>query len=177
MRAVIGIDPGLDGALALLSSTGALMSVVDMPSFRIKPKGNGSRVIDALGLARLIDAWVKVYPTAEAYLEDVNSHGMGLQSAFNFGEGYGIVKGVLAAHFIRVTLVTPARWKRAMRVTAAKDSSRAMASGLWPNRAAEFARVKDDGRAEAALIAFYGQRHLPGAVPSTVHGLSDAVLT
>jgi crossover junction endodeoxyribonuclease RuvC len=77
----------------------------------------------------------------------------GVASSFNFGKSYGIVLGVLGALDVPVTHPTPAAWKKAMGVTADKASSRRRATDLWPAMSGTFARVKDDGRAESALIA------------------------
>lgn len=77
---------------------------------------------------------------------------------FSFGESFGIVKGVMAGRGININLVTPAKWKKAMELNAGKDGSRAMALQMWPEHAELFKRVKDDGRAEAALLAEFGRR-------------------
>jgi crossover junction endodeoxyribonuclease RuvC len=81
---------------------------------------------------------------------------MGVSSAFAFGEGFGIVKGVLAALGIPCQLVPPAKWKRDMGLNQSKDGSRAKAIAKWPAHAYEFKRAKDDGKAEACLIAAWG---------------------
>lgn len=152
MSAVIGIDPGLSGALARYDLETTALLVEDMPVFKIGSK----TVIDALGLARLIDVWGADQGVV-AFLEFVaSSPQMGVASAFKFGEGCGIVKGVLAANFVRVESVTPPAWKRAMGVKADKDGCRAVAAQRFPRQSGLFARKKDDGRAEAALIALYG---------------------
>jgi crossover junction endodeoxyribonuclease RuvC len=92
-----------------------------------------------------------------AYVEQVGAMpGQGVSSMFAFGEAFGLAKGVLAGLGIPLQVVTPARWKRDMRLNTGKDSARAMAAARWPQHAGEFRRVKDDGRAEAALIALWG---------------------
>ncbi len=82
---------------------------------------------------------------------------------FNFGRGYGQIEGVLAALEIPVTLVTPQVWKRSLSVPADKSASRARAAQLWPGLAGTFSRVRDDGRAEAALIGLYGAQQRKAA--------------
>lgn len=77
---------------------------------------------------------------------------------FAFGKAYGTLRGVVAALGIPMTVVSPVTWKRALGVPAAKDGARARASQLLPDAAAHWQRVKDHGRAEAALIALYGLR-------------------
>jgi crossover junction endodeoxyribonuclease RuvC len=82
--------------------------------------------------------------------------GQGVASMFGFGVSYGLLRGVLTAKLIPVTLVTPQEWKRGTRTPAAKDAARARASEVFPGYADFWARKKDDGRAEAALIAHFG---------------------
>ena len=74
---------------------------------------------------------------------------------FAFGQAYGLVLGVLAGLWIPTSTVTPAAWKKALKLNTGKDAARAKAAQLWPQMAGEFKRVKDDGRAEAALIAHW----------------------
>jgi Holliday junction resolvasome RuvABC endonuclease subunit len=138
----LGIDPGMSGALALVTCRGDLLWVEDMP----EPL-HGAAIVD------LLDTSFTAYRAA---IEDVHSMpGQGVSSTFKFGMGFGIVLGALGARRIPYTLVTPNRWKKAQRVTADKDTSRARACELWPAHAAKFARKKDNGRAEAALIAHW----------------------
>jgi crossover junction endodeoxyribonuclease RuvC len=89
-------------------------------------------------------------------LEQVNSFGMGRTSAYNFGQGVGVIKGVLATMNISYTLVTPQKWKKYFDLSRDKDESRLYAARLWPTSADKFKRKRDDGRAEALLIAKYG---------------------
>lgn len=151
---VLGIDPGNKGAIAVLSHRGELIEVWDMPTLEIKVgKATKTRISPEL-LTQELRNWddVKV-----AYMEAVSSSPqMGVSSAFAFGEGFGIVKGVLAALGIPVVLVPPAKWKRDMGLNTSKDGSRAKAIAKWPSHAGEFKLVKHDGRAEAALIAAWG---------------------
>jgi crossover junction endodeoxyribonuclease RuvC len=84
-------------------------------------------------------------------------------SAFNFGMNFGTIKGVCGGLRIPFSLVTPGKWKRDLGLKADKDQARARAAQLWPGAAAHFARKKDDGRAEAALIALWGSKHGGGA--------------
>jgi crossover junction endodeoxyribonuclease RuvC len=75
---------------------------------------------------------------------------------FKFGQVCGAMQAFAVAHFIKIKLVNPAHWKRVMGVTADKDSSRQRASQLFPRYAQLWSRRKNDGRAEAALIAIFG---------------------
>ena len=156
MSLILGIDPGLSGALAFFTpGTGALV-VHDVPVLALTRNGKAKREVDAVELARLVDA---AGPIDHAYIEAVGAMpGQGVSSVFAFGKVFGLLLGILAANFIPHTLVPPARWKRALRVPAEKDGARARASQLLPAHAGLWTRAKDDGRAEAALIAFYGTR-------------------
>ena len=91
--------------------------------------------------------------------------GQGVSSVFAFGKGFGIVLGVLAANFVPLELVAPAAWKRAIGIPSGsgKDASRARASALLPHLAGHWSRSKDDGLAEAVLIALWGARKIGGA--------------
>ena len=149
---VLGIDPGLSGAAALLRvSDKSLIHVADMPV----AKGR----VDPVKLAGLVEMY-KTYGSIAAAVELVGS--MPRQSgAFNFGVSAGVVHGVLGALGVPCTLVSPSQWKPAMGLRKMLNESRAQNKGrarelavkLWPGQAELFARVKDDGRAEAALLA------------------------
>ncbi len=152
---ICGIDPGNNGAIAFMLD-GELVNVEDLPLVEVRHgKGTKQELSPALLHDRLLDAERRI---DLAVLEQVNSFGMGRQSAFRFAENYGMIRGVLAASGIRTQLVPPQKWKRAMNLGADKNVARAAAISLWPMRSDWFRRVKDDGRAEAALIAEYGRR-------------------
>jgi crossover junction endodeoxyribonuclease RuvC len=151
---ILGIDPGLSGALAFLRSDGLVIH--DMPTLTAGKK----REIDEIELARLIDA---AGPIDHAFLEQVGTRpGEGAVGAFAFGRGYGLIRGILRAHFVPIINVTPAKWQRdlGIKTGAGKDAARAMAKERFQHQAGLFARVKDDGRADAALIALWGNLHL-----------------
>ena len=98
----------------------------------------------------------------------------GVSSTFKFGTAYGIQRAVPAALGWPVEHVTPQHWKRAMRLSADKDESRRRAIELWPTVADRFARKRDDGRAEAALIARWrAEQLLPDAHGITHHHPGD----
>jgi crossover junction endodeoxyribonuclease RuvC len=155
MSFIIGIDPGNNGAVAIVDAKGGLIEVWPMPTLEVKVgKATKTRISPEL----LSEELRNLDDVRAAYIEAVaSSPQMGVSSAFAFGEGFGIVKGVLAALQIPVVLVPPAKWKRDMSLNASKDGSRAKAIAKWPQHAAEFKRVKDDGKAEAALIAEWGR--------------------
>ena len=143
----IGIDPGMTGALAIINHDNQLIAIYDLPFI-------GKRLNAALLQTYLLEhhsqhrhAWVE---------ESQSFPGQGVSSAFNYGTGYGTILGVLAATQIPYRTVRPAIWKKAAQLGRDKTDSRRRATELWPAHADQFQRVKDDGRAEAALIALYG---------------------
>jgi crossover junction endodeoxyribonuclease RuvC len=156
----LGVDPGKTGALALLDPDGHLVDVIDMPA------ATGA----ALGalLRHELEAHAP-HRIAVAYVEQVGSRpGQGHMNVWTFAEGYGAILGALGALGVPVHLVTTPTWRRTNRITipastpkaqkskVGKTLSRQRAVELWPTEAGRFARVKDDGRAEAALIARHG---------------------
>jgi len=155
MRYVIGIDPGASGAVAILGVNAMLIEVWDIPTVQIKSGKTVKKRISPEMFAAEIRNWTD----AEAcFSEKVGARpGQGVSSMFVFGESLGIIRGTMAALSIPTTLVTPALWKKDMKLPAAsKEWSRQRAAQMWPSHAKEFSRVKDDGRAEAALLAFWG---------------------
>lgn len=152
---ILGIDPGLGGALALLC--GDSIEVFDMPTHKITVNGKEKRLIDLYTLARFFD--LHANHIKYAVVEDPNAlPGQGVTSSFNFGTSCGIAQMAVASAFIPMHLVKPAKWKREMGLTNDKDASRRRASLLFPQHSAIWARSKDDGRAEAVLLAHYGIR-------------------
>lgn len=157
MSFIIGIDPGAAGAVAILEPDGSLVQVFDMPAVEIVVGGKSKRRISPEMLASELRLY-NVHATC-AYIEQVGAMpGQGVSSMFAFGEAFGLAKGVLAGLGIPVQAVPPAKWKRALQLNSGKDAARAKAAATWPQQASEFRRVKDDGKAEAALIALWGLR-------------------
>ncbi len=155
MSQVIGIDIGNSGAIAIVSRDGALVEVVDMPVLRDGPAGrpavNGPLLAEIIARSH----------ARMAFVEYVGARpGEGPTGAFAFGRSRGLIEGVCAALALPVAFLTPPSWKRAVGIApgreGAKDAARSEAIRRWPDQAALFARVKDDGRAEAALIGVAG---------------------
>lgn len=150
---VVGIDPGLSGAVAVWDLSQKLLAVHDMPTVSIK---SGKSTKNQLSEAMLASIIRQVKPE-HAYLEFVSAMpGQGVSSMFNFGMGYGAIKGILAALEVPFTTVTPVKWQRDLAVAKGKEGNRLRAAQLFPEFAHLFTRVKDDGRADAALIAHWG---------------------
>ena len=150
---ILGIDPGLSGALAFLETRTNTVEVVDMPTVTVMRNRKEKREVSPQLVADIV---VKRHVEA-AFLEKVNAMaGQGVSSVFSFGRSAGIIEGVLAAFDIPTTLVTPQAWQKAMGVRDGKDGSRERAMQLFPASAELFQRKKDDGRSDASLIAKYG---------------------
>lgn len=154
-RLFMGIDPGLDGAIATLDPVTQAVTVFDMPTFEITVSKKKRRELDLFALARWFD--MHADSIVKATIEDPGPMPTdGAIQAFKFGTNCGVAKMAVAAHLIPMQLVRPADWKRAMRLTADKDASRRAATLRFPQAGDLFALKKFDGRAEAALLAFYG---------------------
>jgi crossover junction endodeoxyribonuclease RuvC len=149
---ILGIDIGAKGALGLLDRDGALLEVADMPILRDGPAARPT--VNPALLAAIARDW---RPTL-AFVEFVGARpGEGAVGAFAFGRSRGVIEGVLGAQGVVVEWITPSAWKRLVGLTlASKDAARSEAIRRWPTHADKFARVKDDGRAEACLIGVAG---------------------
>ena len=160
----IGIDPGVSGALAILYGENQV-EIADMP---VMLSSKNRSQVNAAELAKILHRWEyrsspaspPALPMSErlvAYVERVGAmpH-QGVVSMFGFGVSFGIVLGVLGALQIPVVLVTPAKWKRrAGLIGKPKDYARTLAQQLYPG--IELGRKKDIGRADALLIARFGE--------------------
>lgn len=157
IRFIIGIDPGFSGALGLfMPETGAL-AIQDMPTLTTS---KGKTEIDHIGLFEALRPTTGTN-SIMAVLERVAARpGQGAPATFRFGQGYGAIEMALAAHRIPVHYVTPAQWKKHFKLSKDKGASRGLAQQRFPQFAETFKRVKDDGRAEASLIALYGHEKL-----------------
>jgi crossover junction endodeoxyribonuclease RuvC len=150
----MGIDPGAFGAIAILDKNSRELVIIDMPTLKVK---RGPRVVNQVDAHMLADA-LRGHVTANtsALIEKVHAMpGQGVSSMFSFGRAAGIVEGVLAGLSVPFQLIPPATWTKSMRTFGGKDGSRQRAQELFPDYAHLFARKKDDGRAEAALLACY----------------------
>jgi len=160
---IIGVDPGLDGAICRLGRDGNVW-IADMPTFRLKRGKAQRRELDLVGLCNILRSSIEDHDGARAFVELAQAMPrQGTASMFSFGRSYGATLGILAALQIPVSIVSPAKWKRSLGVPAGKDAARARASALMPQAAHQWPLKKHDGRAEATLIALYGQRSLQGA--------------
>lgn len=151
---ILGVDPGLTGAIAFYDPV--LKSIHHVSDIPLNPKTN---TIDLYQLSNLING--HSLSTALACVEDPSSMpGQGVVSMFTFGKVCGTINGIVASNNIPLFHVKPSVWKKILGLTSDKNLSRAMASQMFPKQADLFKRKKDDGRAEAALLAFFGTRFL-----------------
>jgi crossover junction endodeoxyribonuclease RuvC len=157
---VLGIDPGAKGALAWVTGDGHLIDVEDMPMSTVRDKLRVSAAGLALAFrARRPDLVV---------IEGVGAMpGQGVSSCFSFGYSAGLIEGAAAGLGLPVEIVYAAAWKRRAGVPKDKGAARQMATRFWPGAADKFKRVRDDGRAEAALLARWAVLRSDG--PSAPH--------
>ena len=154
---ILGIDPGLSGALAFIDTEEGVVTIHDMPVVEIVRNGKEKREVSAHLVADIVSGCPK--QIAAAYVERVGGMtGQGVTSVFSFGRSAGILEGVLAACGVPYTLVPPQTWQKAVGIRGGKDGSREQAMQRFPNQSSLFSRKKDDGRADATLIAVYGAK-------------------
>lgn len=153
---IYGIDPGYTGAITLYWPTTGDIEVHDMPTM---PNVKGKTVLNMHSILEILrpeDDKARV-----GFIEQVAAmRGQGVTSMFRFGEQFGALQMALAAHETPMYLVTPQKWKKHFGLTRDKGVSRGLAMQRFPKYADQFKRVKDDGRAEATLIALYGKEML-----------------
>lgn len=165
-KIVVGIDPGKTGAVAVWLADH--WEVHDCPTLRLETRNTKTKsgksvkdMPDPAGMARLLEQYN--YAEAQVFIEKVNAGSQqGVTAMFNFGMGYGMWLGILATLQMPYTFVMPQVWKKIMvpGVGKDKDASRLRVKQLFPELSELVARVKDDGRADALLIAEYGRRQL-----------------
>jgi crossover junction endodeoxyribonuclease RuvC len=169
---IIGIDPGLSGAIALIQAdTGELFEVTDMPTYKtVKANGKGETVIDVPALAEILNDYIDhAYGPENVHIvieQQSTRPGLAAGSVFKTGYGYGVLIGLAEASGCHWSTIRPQDWKHRhnligaggdlkghKRTAAIKLASREAAMARFPHHADMFKRVRDDGRAEAALIA------------------------
>lgn len=140
---ILGIDPGKSGAFAVLDTHDMRVKTHDMPG-TLEEK----RVLIA-DIGKLHSCWIErpFFPRM-----------IGIKNAVTIAQAFGEIKCCLFFAGVPTFEVDPSAWKKTMRLSTDKNSSRALATQSFPDCSDQWARVKDDGRAEAALIALYGWR-------------------
>jgi len=142
---IIGIDPGLSGAIALFVPTDNSLTVIDIPVV------DGQVDVDTLAthIRSLAPVDMAIVERSSAMPKQ------GVSSVFKFGATYGALRAIVTLLNIPTHLVTATKWKRFFALSSDKEQSRALALRLWPGTNL-FSRKKDHNRAEASLIARYG---------------------
>lgn len=167
---LLGVDPGVSGAIAALDHNGVLLGVRDLPASALPGTGAIRRRLNGAGLVKIIRELVPADDKAIAYVEDVQAWDSGKGAASSMAAMVGSKLVLLAildlfASHVAIQAVPPVTWKRFFGLrrdkgestTSFKARSRAKALELYPE--AEIQLAKFEGRAEALLIAVYGRDH------------------
>lgn len=157
MTVTIGIDPGLNGAIAAVRDGYKLLYYCDMPTLtETKAGGKQKRTVSGAGVAQAMRDIIEMCPGEHisVCLEQVSAMpGQGVTSMFSLGHSLGIVEGVVLAKRQSLHRVRPAIWKKKMGYTSDKETIRADMVRMFPG--AELHRKKDADRAEAIALALY----------------------
>jgi len=149
---ILAIDPGASGALAFFNPDAGTLEIIDTPVVEVK---RGQKLKKEIS-PQMMSAIIRARDPKIAILELVGAMpGQGVSSMFQFGRGVGMYEGALAALQIPVTYISPVGWQKAVNARSGKDGNRQRAAEIYPAYAHLFSRKKDDGRADAALMAWW----------------------
>ena len=154
---IIGIDPGLSGAIAVLENN-KVLNVFEMPVMSEGKKNK--RQLNSSLLVNLLKENVINNEEVAIVVEQVNAMpGQGVTSMFNFGQTFGAIKGICAALGFPIFFVRPSKWKKYFElINSSKDSSRTKAIEMYPKLSNQLAKKKDVNKSDAILIArFYSE--------------------
>ncbi len=157
MTKIIGIDPGLSGAIAILEGN-KVLSIFDMPVMAEGKKNK--RQLNSAHLVNLIRENISKDEEVLVVVEQVNAMpGQGVTSMFNFGQTFGAIKGICAALNLPIFFVRPSKWKKHFElINSSKDSSRTKVIEMYPLLSNQLAKKKDVNKSDAILIArYYGE--------------------
>ena len=151
---IVGIDPGLSGAIAILENN-KVLNLFDIPVMS-EGKKNKRQLNSAL-LVSLLRENINKNEEVVVVVEQVNAMpGQGVTSMFNFGQSFGIIKGICAALSLPIYFVRPTKWKKHFNlIKTNKDASRTKVIEVYPEISSKLHRKKDSNRADAILIALY----------------------
>ena len=151
---IIGIDPGLSGAIAVLEDN-KIKEIFDIPVMADGKKNK--RQLNSAHLVKLIKDNIKDMDETVIVVEQVNAMpGQGVTSMFNFGQTFGAIKGICAALGLPIYFVRPAKWKKHFElINASKDASRTKAIEMYPSFSEKLSKKKDVNKSDAILIARY----------------------
>ena len=153
---IIGIDPGITGSICFFQD-GKIIDVIEMPNMtegkKNKKQVNGAQVFYEISLR--IKGVKK--EDIKVVIEQVSAMpGQGVTSMFNFGQSFGILKGICSAMQLPMYFVRPAKWKKYFNlINSEKDASRTKAIEVFPYFSSELSRKKDSNKADAILIASF----------------------
>ena len=153
---IIGIDPGISGSICFFED-GKILDVVEMPTMiegkKNKRQVNGSQVYNEISnrIHKVKNQEIRVI------IEQVSAMpGQGVTSMFNFGQSFGILKGMCSAMQLPMFFVRPAKWKKYFNlINSEKDASRTRAIEIFPYFSTKLSRKKDSNKADAILIASF----------------------
>ena len=153
---IIGIDPGISGSICFFED-GIIKDVIEMPTMtdgkKNKRQVNGAQIFNEIN--QRINKNDK--KNIKVVIEQVSAMpGQGVTSMFNFGQSFGILKGVCSAMNLSMHFVRPAKWKKHFNlINASKDASRTKAIEIFPYFSINLSKKKDANKADAILIASY----------------------
>ena len=153
---IIGIDPGISGSICFFEN-GKIIDVVEMPTMtdgkKNKRQVNGSQVYNEI--LKRISKFEKY--NVRVIIEQVSAMpGQGVTSMFNFGQSFGILKGICSAMQLPLYFVRPAKWKKYFGlINSEKDASRTKAIEMFPYFSSNLSKKKDSNKADAILIASF----------------------
>ena len=153
---IIGIDPGISGSICFFQD-GKIIDVVEMPTMtegkKNKKQVNGSQIFNEISVR------IKKFDKKDikVIIEQVSAMpGQGVTSMFNFGQSFGILKGICSAMQLPMYFVRPAKWKKYFNlINSEKDASRTRAIEIFPYFSGQLSRKKDSNKADAILIASF----------------------
>ena len=153
---IIGIDPGVSGAICILND-GKITDLYEMPTM-IDGKKNKKQVNGAQ-VTNIIKQKLNIHKNEDVIVvvEHVNAMpGQGVTSMFNFGQSFGVIKGICSALSLPIYFVRPTKWKKHFNlIKTNKDASRTKVIEVYPEISSKLHRKKDSNRADAILIALY----------------------
>jgi len=161
MMLIIGIDPGISGSICFFQN-GKILDVIEMPTMnegkKNKKQVNGAQIYNEI-LKRINN---NQNEDVRVVVEQVSAMpGQGVTSMFNFGQSFGIIKGICSAMQLSVYFVRPAKWKKYYNlINSEKDASRTRAIEIFPYFSSQLSKKKDSNKADAILIAsFYHETY------------------
>ena len=157
---IIGIDPGISGSICFFED-GRILEVIEMPVMT-EGKKNKKQVNGAQIYNEFLKRINKKEDEIRVVIEQVSAMpGQGVTSMFNFGQSYGILKGICSAMQLPMFFVRPAKWKKYFNlINSQKDASRTRAIEIFPYFSTQLSKKKDSNKADAILIAsFYYETH------------------